>query len=252
MSDSYAYGDCDAAADRLDLVARAFEATTRSFLQRDGAPAPAVAIDLGCGPGNTTRLIAETLSPSHISGLDGSAAFVERARRGSPAGVTFQEHDVRKVPLPSAPADLIFTRLLLSHLPDPPAMVARWGTQLRAGGRLLLDEVEDITADEPTLRRYLALTRAIVRRTGAELFVGPALVRMQAPAGLRRHASTVAKFALPTGTAARIFGMNLAVLTDLGAVEGQDALAAELATLADGAAPGTTTWRVRQIAFRVS
>jgi len=145
----YTYGDNAVAAERLDLVGRASEPTTRSFLARDGVRGPAHALDLGCGQGNTTRLLAETLVPVHTMGLDASGAFLQRAKRSPPPGVTFHEHDVRDVPLSGTPADLIFTRLLLSHLPDPTAMVARWGSQLREAGLLMLNEMEDITAEAP-------------------------------------------------------------------------------------------------------
>ena len=249
MRDGYTYGDTDLAAERLDLVARAFEPTTRSFLARDGVHGPAVALDLGCGPGNTTRLLAETLAPVHTMGLDASGTFLERARRSARPGTTFHEHDVRTVPLPGAPADLIYSRLLLSHLPDPPASVARWASQLREGGLLMLDEMEDVTAAEPILERYLDLTRGVVRRTGAELFVGPALDAMADPNGLQRVANAVATFTLPESMAATIFGMNLSVLTERGEVEPQDELATQLGTLAASGAPAPTSWRVRQLVF---
>lgn len=249
MPDGYTYGDTDLAAERLDLVAGAFEPTTRSFLVRDGVRRSALALDLGCGPGNTTRLLAGTLSPARTVGIDASRAFVERASRSAPEGVTFHEHDVRTVPLPGAPADLIFCRLLLSHLADPPDVVARWGSQLRVEGLLMLDEMEDITAEEPIITRYLDLTRGVVRRTGAELFVGPTLDAMPDPHGLKRVANAIASFTLPESTAAEIFGMNLSVLTERGEVGPQDELAAELVALARSGAQTPTTWRVRQLAF---
>jgi trans-aconitate 2-methyltransferase len=248
MHDGYTYGDTELAAERLDLVARAFAPTTRRFLQREGVRGSGLALDLGCGPGNTTRLLAETLSPVRTIGLDASQAFIERARHSAPSGVTFQEHDVRTVPFPQAPADLIYCRLLLSHLPDPPEMVAQWGLQLSEDGLLMLDEMEDIAA-EPIITRYLDLTRGVVRRTGAELFVGAALDSMQDPRGLKRVANAIATFTLPQRTAATIFGMNLSVLTERGEVAPQEELSAELAALASSDVEGSTTWQVRQLVF---
>ena len=66
----YAFGDGPAAARRLDLLAELFEPASRTFLERvaglaggDGPAGPAgrppgVAVDVGCGPGHTTRLVA--------------------------------------------------------------------------------------------------------------------------------------------------------------------------------------------------
>jgi trans-aconitate 2-methyltransferase len=47
----YTYGDSALAAERLGLVARMFEPTTRSFLEAVIGRSPALAVDLGCGPG---------------------------------------------------------------------------------------------------------------------------------------------------------------------------------------------------------
>ncbi len=131
----YAYGDSVSAGDRLDLVARVFEPTSRRFLERAAPRGPRLALDLGCGPGNTTRLIADALRPERTVGLDRSGPFLDRARQGSPPGVEFMEHDVFVTPFPIGPADVIFARLLLAHLPDRPDVVARWTAQLTLGRR---------------------------------------------------------------------------------------------------------------------
>src|SRR4029450_13566344 len=79
---------------------------------------------------------------------------------------------------PVAPADLLYCRLLLTHLPDPATAVARWATQLRPDGRLLIDEVESIETKHDVLRRYLALVADLVAHEGGELYIGPRLAVM--------------------------------------------------------------------------
>ena len=72
----YLYGDSDVAAERLGIVAGIFRETTRAFLEETVRERPALAIDLGCGPGHTTRLIQDVtgarsgwICPNGTSGL---------------------------------------------------------------------------------------------------------------------------------------------------------------------------------------
>lgn len=245
----YTYGDSEFAADRLDLVARMFEPTTRRFLERVGVPEARLAIDLGCGPGNTTRLIADVLRPVRTVGLDRSVTFLERARRGAPPGVEFQEHDALATPFPMGPADVLFCRLLLAHLPDRADVVARWATQLAPNGLLLLDEIEDFRSDQPALVDYVRFASGVVERAGGRLVAGPELATMPDPPGTERVVDDVALMDVSPSDTATSFLMNLAVLVEDGEVEPQPELAAALGGIAERGA-GHIEWRVRQIAFR--
>ena len=245
----YTYGDSEFAADRLDLVARMFEPTTRRFLERLGGSGPRLAIDLGCGPGNTTRLIADVLRPVRTLGLDRSATYLERARRGAPPGVEFQEHDVLATPFPVGPADVVFCRLLLAHLPDRVDVVARWATQLAPNGVLMLDEIEDFHSNQPALVDYVRLASGVVERAGGRLIAGPELATMPDPPGTERVANDAVLMDVSPSDTATIFAMNLAVLVEDGEIEQQPQLAAALADVAERSS-GHIEWRVRQIAFR--
>jgi trans-aconitate 2-methyltransferase len=250
----YLYGDSDVAADRLAIVAKVFELTTRAFLERCGPRGAALAVDLGCGPGYTTRLLHEVLRPLRTLGLDQSEAYVARAGIGAPEGVAFAVHDARAVPLPVSPADLVYCRLLLAHLNRPPDVVARWATQVRPGGALLLDELEDISSGDAAFTRYLDIAQAVVASEGSTLFAGPVLDAAGAPTGTEVVANDVVAFRADPRDLARICGMNLAVLRSGGQLPAEDpeldALAAELGAIAAGDRSPSSVWRVRQIALR--
>src|SRR5204863_521549 len=83
--------------ERLDLVARLFEPSTAVLLDRFGPLTPALAIDVGCGPGHTTRLLHRVLSPRRTLGLDQSERYVRRASEDVPDGVAFACHDAGEV-----------------------------------------------------------------------------------------------------------------------------------------------------------
>ncbi|MEO8424638.1 MAG: class I SAM-dependent methyltransferase [Actinomycetota bacterium] len=245
----YAYGDSSSAGDRLDLVARLFEPTSRRFLERAAPRAPRLALDLGCGPGNTTRLIADVLWSERTVGLDRSGPFLARARHGASPHVEFVEHDVFVTPFPLGPADVIFARLLLAHLPDRSGVVARWTTQLAPGGVLLLDEIEELRTDEPAFAEYLPIAIEVVGRSGGRLLAGPELGAMTEPPGTQRIWDEVVTLDATAAQVAPIFGLNLRVLAERGEIEPRPRLERDLAAIAERGG-GSIEWRVRQIAFR--
>jgi len=251
----YAFGDTLPAARRLGLVAEVFEPASRAFFEGFTEAAPRLAVDLGCGPGHTTRLLAAVLRPRRTLGLDQSEAFVALARAGAPATVELAVHDVTTTPFPHGPADVAFCRFLLSHLADPAAALDAWATQLAPGGLLLVEEVEQIHTGHPTLRRYLDMVAALLAARGHRLEIGPLLDELPDPPGLARRGSRVAPLVPPGARVAAMFGMNLAVWRDdaLGAgVAGErelDGLADGLAALAHAEEPAAISWGLRQLSF---
>jgi SAM-dependent methyltransferase len=265
----YAFGDSPAAARRLDLLAELFEPASRTFLERvaglDGlagrGPGPAgrrpgLAVDLGCGTGHTTRLVAEVLEPNRTLGLDQSEFFVALAARSADPAVGFAVHDVTRVPFPCPPADLCYGRLLLSHLPDPGAVLTAWATQLVPGGLLLADEVDRIHTDLPALRGYLEVAGALLATRGHTLEVGPLLARLPDPPGLVRRDDRIGHLAPPAARAAAMFALNLAVWrgqavrAGIATASQLDRLAADLAAVADGEMEGSIRWELRQLVLQ--
>jgi trans-aconitate 2-methyltransferase len=169
----YTFGDEEPAVRRLGLVAEAYEPVSRAFLEA-GATAPGVVVDAGCGPGFSTDLLARTYRPADLIGLDASDAFLAVARARCPQA-RFVTHDVTEVPFPAPPADVIYGRLVLAHLPDPPAVVERWRRQLAPGGVVLSEELEAIEAPPGPLRDYDELSSEMVRRGGGVMCAGPLL-----------------------------------------------------------------------------
>jgi trans-aconitate 2-methyltransferase len=279
MTGQYTFGDGDVAAERLALVAETFDPATRALLAAAVPPGVGLALDLGCGPGHTTRLVASVCRPRRTVGLERSEHFATLARQryrrtatdianrtasdtdtdtdthadsgvrsGLGTGVEFAVHDVTEVPLPGAPADLIFARLLLAHLPDPRGLVERWRTQLAPGGVLVLDEIEAMTTPPGVLRRYEELVVALVAAEGGTMCAGPLLADL---------GGRLPEVDVPAPRAALMYGMNLATWRHEALARGLatdpelDALADDLAELADRTDPeaGATAvhWVLRQL-----
>lgn len=98
--------------------------------------APAKALDVGCGPGNSTRVVADRFPGARVIGIDFSPNMVETARREHPE-LEFFQCDVSK-PLDCLPCDfdLVFSNACLQWVPDHPALLPRLMKLLKPGGML--------------------------------------------------------------------------------------------------------------------
>ena len=250
----YTYGEGDSEADRLALVAELFAGTSGSFLSEAVGFHPRLALDLGCGVGHTTRLLAEMLRPDRVVGVERSANFLSKARGAAPEEVSFVRHDVTLAPLPhGGEADLIYARLLLSHLPDPEEVALEWLAQLAPGGLLLLDEVEWIETEQPVFHEYLSILARMMAHHGQELYVGPRLEA--ATKGPERRFSRVAPASPTTAHVARMFAINLSNWRGNDFVRANhtnrelDRLATDLSRLTASRDAAEIRWGMRQIAI---
>jgi len=244
----YSYGDSALAGDRLALLASIFEPTTAAFLRAaamaperwpeidpvtgrrlsSGAPDTGagidVAIDLGCGPGFTSRLIGEVVAPDRVVGFDFSDAFVTRAKTETAALIAeqvgigrapimyaFVKHDVTRAPFPVPPAPLVFARYLAAHLTDPAAAIAAWSTVVGTApaGRLLLEEIVRIESDLPVLASYIETVTAMSAHHGTDLLIGQRLPEL-VPGGFEVVHDELVTISPDPRLVARMFGMNLA------------------------------------------
>jgi SAM-dependent methyltransferase len=209
-SPDYAFGDSELAARRLELLAAVFERSSEQLLAEAGAPDDEVAVDLGCGPGHTTALLARVSGATTTIGLDRSPAFVEEARRRWGRELTFEVHDVALTPFPTPPIDLLFARFVLAHLPNPVERIASWCTQLGPRGRFVTIETERIDTDVDTFVDYEETVRSVVAQHNADLQVGRVIRDLEPPPDTSVIHSELAEVRPPTSTFARLYAMNLA------------------------------------------
>jgi trans-aconitate 2-methyltransferase len=97
---------------------------------------PRFVVDLGCGPGNSTTLLAARWPGARIVGVDRSPDMLERAR-ATGLNVEWIEDDAAAF-RPDTPPDLIFANALFQWLPDHAALFPRLMAQLAAGGVLAI------------------------------------------------------------------------------------------------------------------
>jgi trans-aconitate 2-methyltransferase len=155
------------------------------LLRRTGITAPRLAVDLGCGPGWSTRLLQDALQPDRTVGLDASPVFVDEARARQGADLVFEVHDIVRVPFPVDAPDVMFCRFLLTHLRSLREVLAAWARVAAPGGLLVVHETESLEADHPALQLYYRLVEQLQRHHGQELYVGAVLETRFAGSGWR-------------------------------------------------------------------
>lgn len=116
------------------------------LLARVGVETPKRVVDLGCGPGNSTELLAKRFSDAEVVGLDSSPDMLAAARKRLPE-VKFVEGDVTTW-TPKQPVDLLFANAVLQWLPDHETLFPRLLKLVASNGALAVQMPDNL--DEPS------------------------------------------------------------------------------------------------------
>jgi SAM-dependent methyltransferase len=180
--------------ERLRAQARAWrDATGRLFDQVALGPG-ARCLDAGCGPGHTMRLMAERVGPSgHVTGVDIDAALGDEALAlllaAGYGSCAFEQLDLESdEPIPGAPFDLVYARLLLFHAGDQAAMVRRLWDAVTPGGYLVLHDYDMRTADAlpglESMQEWKRVVLSALSEAGRDIHIGHRLPLLVQEAGL--------------------------------------------------------------------
>jgi trans-aconitate 2-methyltransferase len=133
-------------------------------------------IDLGCGPGNSTEVLAARYPQATISGIDSSSDMIEAARRRLPH-ISFAVKDLQAWNDPG-PFDVILANAVLQWVPRHESLLPALVKRLARGGALAvqmpdnLDEpahrlMREVAAEGPWAAKLAAASEARARLPGA-------------------------------------------------------------------------------------
>ncbi len=104
------------------------------LLARVGATDPALVVDLGCGPGHLTALLAERWPSARVVGVDDSPAMIEAARANEAASrVEFVLADAATWE-PERPVDVVLSNATLQWIPQHDRLLARMASWAAPSG----------------------------------------------------------------------------------------------------------------------
>ena len=105
------------------------------LLARVGATQVDRVVDLGCGPGNLTRLLEDRWPAADVLGVDSSAEMVEAARQHGTAGLRFEVGDLRDWRA-EPPVDVLVSNATLQWVPGHLGLLPHLVAQVVPGGWL--------------------------------------------------------------------------------------------------------------------
>jgi trans-aconitate 2-methyltransferase len=121
------------------------------LLARVGAGEPRRVVDLGCGPGHLTGLLARRWPGAAVTALDSSPEMVAAARE---RGVDAALADVADWS-PSPDTDVVITNAVLQWVPSHPALLTRWLQALPGGAWFAMQVPGNFGAPSHALVREL-------------------------------------------------------------------------------------------------
>jgi trans-aconitate 2-methyltransferase len=121
----------------------------RDLLARVPNRTVANAVDIGCGPGNSTELLKRRIPDAIISGIDSSADMIEAARQRLP-GIRFDIEDIAHWQGRGAAFGVILANAVLQWVPDHAALFPALLAKLAPGGSLAVQMPH--TLEEPASR----------------------------------------------------------------------------------------------------
>jgi ubiquinone/menaquinone biosynthesis C-methylase UbiE len=179
-------------ADRLARMSSVMATSTLRFLQGVGLRAGASCLDVGCRDGQVTidmaRLVGTTGRVVGVDADDGALDIARRAAQDAGVHTEFVHVDAARDGLPFADVDLVFSRLLLSHLVEPMAALRAMVSAVRPGGVVAVEDLFTPTLHaEPrvtALEDLADVYSATVRFHGGDPAIGPRLGAHLGTAGL--------------------------------------------------------------------
>lgn len=112
------------------------------------------AIDLGCGPGNSTEVLAQRYPEALICGLDSSADMLSDARQRLP-NVNFSQADIAAWK-PTQPVDVILANASLQWVPDHAQLFPHLVDRLAPNGTLAVQMPDNLEEPAHVLARQVA------------------------------------------------------------------------------------------------
>jgi trans-aconitate 2-methyltransferase len=112
------------------------------------------AVDLGCGPGNSTEMLIARYPGAHVTALDTSADMLDAARKRLP-GIVFEQRAIEDWDDP-ATFDVILANAVLQWLPDHERLFPRLIARLADNGSLVVQMPDNLDEPAHVLMREIA------------------------------------------------------------------------------------------------
>lgn len=128
----------------------------KDLVARIGVAAPRRIVDLGCGPGNSTVVLAERWPNAELSGVDSSSTMIDVARREQPDRRWIAADISEWADSEREQFDVVFSNAALQWVPDHASVYPRLLKRVARGGVFAMQIPADFDALPHQLMRDLA------------------------------------------------------------------------------------------------
>ena len=186
----YALGHSDDELERLETQARIVDPVTRRFWAAAGVQSGMRVLDVGCGAGHTTLLLADMVGEQgQVVGIDNAADAIAVARdRGRDRGNVTYVHGDPTGQTFDVPFDAVVGRYVLMFQRDPAGFLASAARHARPGGVVSFHELDangiSSRPPVPTFDSVASWNAEVTRRYGANPNFGSSLFAAFLTAGL--------------------------------------------------------------------
>jgi ubiquinone/menaquinone biosynthesis C-methylase UbiE len=188
VTGGYVLGNRDSEITRLEIQATLFEPLTKQTLLNAGLKKGMRCIDIGCGSGSVTRLMANLVGKSgHVVGVDVDDRYLKYCNRNitSRQNIEFIHDDICKSKLDSEESfDIVYSRFMFHHLTDRREAVRSMKRLTKKDGIIMIQDLDHAPGSwvcYPENKAVNTLRRvyfALIKRGGGDPLVGRKLFKL--------------------------------------------------------------------------
>jgi SAM-dependent methyltransferase len=186
MTEGYVLGNLDNEIARLEIQSAFFEPLTRQTLTRAGIKNGMRCLDVGCGAGSVTRVLAEMVGKKgQVIGTDVDEKYLQYCRNyRSQPNVDFRQDDIGNSKLAKESFDAIYSRFMFVHLKDARKAVHSMKQLVKKGGAIIIEELDHASdswlcyPESQSVNTLREVYVALVQKAGGDPLAGRKVYRL--------------------------------------------------------------------------
>ena len=199
---SYKLGDLEGPEKELDRLRKQgenFKHLEVGILRKVGLQAHHKVLELGCGPGFVSKIIAEVACDGAMVCVDVDQQLLDilpkEVTKPPKGGLKVYRCSADAVPVEDGWADFTYARFLLQHVPDPLAIVREAYRATAPGGRFCAVDSDDGLIlhfpEDARIGQFLRDAEAAQAEHGGDRFVGRKQMSLMQQAGFSKVNATI-------------------------------------------------------------
>lgn len=189
MAEGYILGNRSSEIKRLEIQAALFEPLTKQTLLSAGLKRGMSCVDIGCGSGSVSRLMAALVGKTgRVIGVDIDDRYLQycsRLNMAAKQNVEFVRHDISKSRLDSKEDfDMVYARFVFQHLRNRRQAVHYMKQMIKQGGAVLIQDLDHAPGSwlcYPENEAFNTLRKiyvALIRKAGGDPLAGRKLYKL--------------------------------------------------------------------------